>query len=52
MENSPIEKKYNKWIIILSILIPVAVAFLFVVKLKDLGIDAPTLPFYHQYTLP
>ena len=45
MENSPIEKKYNKWIIILSILIPVAVAFLFVVKLKDLGIDAPTLPF-------
>ncbi|MBO9672750.1 MAG: DUF420 domain-containing protein [Sphingobacteriaceae bacterium] len=45
MENSPIEKKYNKWIIILSIFIPVAVAFLFVVKLKDLGIDAPTLPF-------
>ena len=45
MENSPIEKKYSKWIIILSIFIPVAVAFLFVVKLKDLGIDAPTLPF-------
>ena len=45
MENSSIEKKYSKWIIILSIFIPVAVAFLFVVKLKDLGIDAPTLPF-------
>jgi len=45
MGNSPIEKKYSKWIIILSILIPVAVALLFVVKLKDLGIDAPTLPF-------
>lgn len=43
--NTPIEKKYNKWIIFLSILIPVAVALLFVIKLKDLGIDAKPLPF-------
>ncbi|RZL46221.1 MAG: DUF420 domain-containing protein, partial [Pedobacter sp.] len=37
MENNSIEKKYNIWIIILSIVIPVAVAVLFIVKLKDLG---------------
>lgn len=43
--NTPLERKYNKWIIILSILIPVAVALLFVVKLKDLGIDTKPLPF-------
>jgi len=43
--SAPIEKKYNKWIIFLSIFIPVAVALLFVVKLKDLGIDAKPLPF-------
>lgn len=43
--NTPIEKKYNKWIIFLSILIPIAVALLFVIKLKDLGIDAKPLPF-------
>jgi putative membrane protein len=43
--NTSIEKKYNKWIIILSIFIPVAVALLFVVKLKDLGFDVAPLPF-------
>jgi putative membrane protein len=43
--NTTVEKKYNKWIIILSILIPVAVALLFVVKLKDLGFDVSPLPF-------
>ncbi|UKT63124.1 DUF420 domain-containing protein [Pedobacter mucosus] len=43
--NTSIEKKYNKWIIVLSILIPVAVALLFVVKLKDLGFDVKPLPF-------
>ena len=42
--NTTVEKKYNKWIIILSILIPVAVALLFVVKLKDLGFDVSPLP--------
>jgi putative membrane protein len=44
MKNNSIETKYNKWILILSILIPVAVAVLFKVKLKDLGIDASPLP--------
>jgi putative membrane protein len=36
-----IENKYNKWIIVLSILIPVAVAILFVVKIPN----APHLTF-------
>jgi len=45
MENNSIEKKYNIWIIILSIVIPVVVAILFMVKLKDLGIDVSPLPF-------
>jgi len=45
MENNSIEKKYNIWIIILSIVIPVAVAVLFMVKLKDLGINVRPLPF-------
>lgn len=40
-----IEKKYSKWIIILSIFIPIAVALLFVIKLKDFGIDVKPLPF-------
>lgn len=44
MKNNSIETKYNKWILILSILIPVAVAVLFKVKLKDLGIDVSPLP--------
>ncbi|MFM9825702.1 DUF420 domain-containing protein [Flavobacterium sp.] len=44
MEKNSIETKYNKWILILSILIPVAVAVLFKVKLKDLGFDASPLP--------
>lgn len=44
MEKNSIEAKYNKWIIILSVLIPVAVAVLFKVKLKDLGFDVSPLP--------
>lgn len=44
MENS-IEKKYNKWIIALSVIIPVAVAVLFKVKLKDFGIQVQPLSF-------
>ncbi len=44
MEKNTIETKYNKWILILSILIPVAVAVLFKVKLKDLGFDVAPLP--------
>lgn len=45
MEDNTIEQKYNKWIIILSILIPVAVAVLFKVKLKDFGIHVAPLHF-------
>lgn len=44
MENS-IEKKYNKWIIALSVIIPVAVAVLFKVKLKDFGVQVQPLSF-------
>lgn len=40
-----VEKKYNVWIIILSILIPVVVAVLFKVKLSDFGFDVKPLTF-------
>jgi len=43
--NSTLEKKYNKSIIAVSIVIPVAVAFLFKIKLKDLGVDVEPLNF-------
>jgi putative membrane protein len=45
MENNTIEQKYNGWIVLLSIVIPAAVAVLFKVKLKDLGIDVAPLSF-------
>ncbi|GAA4276951.1 DUF420 domain-containing protein [Aquimarina mytili] len=46
MDNiSTVEKKYNKWIIILSILIPLTVAALFGVNLKRLGFDVQPLTF-------
>jgi putative membrane protein len=45
MENNTIEQKYNKWIVLLSIVIPVAVAVLFKVKLKDFGFDVSPLTF-------
>lgn len=47
MENnlSAVELKYRKWIIILSIAIPVVVAILFGVKLKDFGYDVKPLSF-------
>lgn len=44
MENS-VEKKFNKPIIFVSILIPVVVAILFNVKLKDFGIIVEPLSF-------
>lgn len=44
MENNT-TNKYNKWILILSIAIPVAVAVLFKVKLKDFGINVAPLSF-------
>jgi len=39
------EKKYNKWIIALSIVIPLAVAALFGVNLRELGFDVEPLTF-------
>jgi putative membrane protein len=39
------EKNYNKIIYIISIIIPVAVALLFTIKLKDFGIDIEPLSF-------
>ncbi|RXR20620.1 DUF420 domain-containing protein [Flavobacterium amnicola] len=45
MEQNNIEKKYNVWIIILSIAIPLVVAVLFKVKLRDFGFDVKPLSF-------
>jgi putative membrane protein len=45
MENSSLEKKYSSLIIMVSVLIPVAVALLFTVKLKDFGISVTPLWF-------
>jgi len=45
MEQNSVEQKYNKWIVLLSILIPVAVAILFKVKLKDFGVEVTPLRF-------
>ncbi|WP_421942360.1 DUF420 domain-containing protein [Pedobacter sp.] len=45
MENNAIEKKYNKWIVVLSIAIPVVVAILFGVNLRKLGYDVKPLSF-------
>lgn len=39
------EKKYNKWIVALSIIIPVAVAALFGINLRELGFDVEPLTF-------
>ena len=39
------EKKYNKWIVALSIIIPVAVAGLFGINLRTLGFDVEPLTF-------
>lgn len=39
------EKKYNKWIVVLSIVIPVIVAALFGVNLRKLGLDVQPLTF-------
>ncbi|TXE06753.1 DUF420 domain-containing protein [Gelidibacter salicanalis] len=43
--NLAAEKKYNKWIIILSIVIPLVVAGLFGVNLRDMGYDVAPLTF-------
>lgn len=45
MENSSLEKKYSSLIIVVSVVIPIAVALLFTVKLKDFGIEVTPLSF-------
>ncbi|MCD2258664.1 DUF420 domain-containing protein [Psychroserpens luteolus] len=45
LENPSEEKKYNKWIVILSIAIPLVVAGLFGINLRRLGFDVEPLTF-------
>jgi putative membrane protein len=45
MEDKAVDEKYNKLIVAVSIIIPVAVAILFGVKLKDFGYDVEPLSF-------
>jgi putative membrane protein len=46
MKNNPsVDQKYNKLIVFVSVLIPVVVAILFSVKLKDFGINVAPLSF-------
>ncbi|MDD5150888.1 MAG: DUF420 domain-containing protein [Flavobacterium sp.] len=45
MENNSLEKKFSKFIVAVSILIPVVVAILFSVKLKDFGFNVEPLSF-------
>ncbi|RUT70900.1 DUF420 domain-containing protein [Flavobacterium cupreum] len=45
MEDQSLEKKFSKFIIAVSIVIPLVVAILFGVKLKDLGIQVEPLSF-------
>jgi len=45
MEDNTLEQKFNKYIVIVSIVIPVVVALLFSVKLKDYGYDVEPLSF-------
>lgn len=44
-ENIRVEQRFNKFIIAISIVIPVVVAILFGVKLKDFGINVEPLSF-------
>ncbi len=43
--DSPDQSRYNKWIWVISILIPIVVAALFSIKLKDFGIQVEPLGF-------
>lgn len=45
MEDRSLEQKFSKFIIVVSILIPVVVAVLFTVKLKDFGYNVEPLSF-------
>lgn len=44
-ENISNEKKYNKWIVVLAIVIPLVVAILSRMKLQDFGIEVEPLTF-------
>lgn len=43
--NYSVERKFNKFIVVVSILIPIVVAILFRIKLKDFGINVEPLTF-------
>ena len=45
MEKQNLETKYNKWIVLLSVAIPLVVAVLFGVNLRKLGYDVEPLSF-------
>lgn len=45
MEKQSLETKYNKWIVVLSVAIPLVVALLFGVNLRKLGYDVEPLSF-------
>jgi putative membrane protein len=45
LESTAVEKKFSKFIIIVSIAIPLAVAALFSIRLKDFGIQVQPLSF-------
>ncbi len=45
IENNLVEKKYNPYIVLLSVLIPVAVAILLSIRLKDFGIETTPMHF-------
>lgn len=45
MENQNLEQKYNKWIVTLSVAIPLVVALLFGVNLRKMGYDVEPLSF-------
>ncbi|WP_278034819.1 DUF420 domain-containing protein [Flavobacterium nitratireducens] len=45
MEKQNLETKYNKWIVVLSVAIPLVVALLFGVNLRKLGYDVEPLSF-------
>lgn len=45
MKENNLDQKFSKFIVVVSILIPVVVAILFNVKLKDLGVNVEPLSF-------
>ncbi len=44
-DNIQAEKKYNIWVVILSVIIPIVVALLFLVNLREMGFDVKPLTF-------